>query len=48
MVTGFRRDDMFIAKKYAKTATHQLYKINLINDGKDMELIHERYGFEEE
>ena len=48
MITGFRRDDMFVAKRYAHTPTHQIYKINLINNGKDMELVHERYGFEEE
>lgn len=48
MITGFRRDDQFVAKSYTHTATHQLYKINLINNGQDMELVHERYGQEEE
>lgn len=47
MVTGFRRDDMFIAKTYSKTPTHQLYKITEIN-GSDMKLEHERYGLGEE
>ena len=44
MITGFRRDDQFVAKTYSKTATHQLYKIEVINDGQDMELVHERYN----
>ena len=47
MVTGFRRDDTFVAKSYSKTATHQLYKITQIN-GKYMELEHERYQVNEE
>ena len=46
MVTGFRRDDQFVAKSYKHTPTHQLYKIDVVNDGKEMELIHERYGTE--
>ena len=46
MVTGFRRDDTFVAKTYSKTATHQLYKITNIK-GTDMELEHERYQAEE-
>ena len=48
MVTGFRRDDMFVAKTYKHTPTHQLYKIELENDGKDMILSHDRYGQESE
>ncbi len=45
LVTGFRRDDQFVAKRYANTPGHILYKIiNIYNDGKDIELIHERYG----
>mgnify|MGYP003315107454 CR=1 FL=1 len=48
MVTGFRRDDMFVTKTYTHTATHQLYKIDLMNDGKDMQLVHDRYGLGEE
>lgn len=48
MVTGFRRDDQFVAKSYKHTATHQLYRIDVTNDGKDMELSHERYGQEED
>jgi len=46
MVTGFRRDDTFVAKTYSKTATHQLYKITNVR-GTDMELEHERYQIEE-
>ena len=46
MVTGFRRDDTFVAKTYSKTATHQLYKIINVK-GTDMELEHERYQTEE-
>ena len=43
MVTGYRIDDTFRAKSYANTKTHQLYKINnVINNGKDIELVHER------
>ena len=48
MITGMRRDDQFIAKKYAHTPTHQLYKLNTINNGRDIELIHERYGINSE
>ena len=47
MVTGFRRDDMFIAKTYTKTQTHQLYKITNI-DGGNMILEHERKNAAEE
>jgi len=48
MCTGFRRDDMFITKTYAKTATHQLYKILEVNKNGDMILEHERKGGNEE
>ena len=44
LVTGFRRDDTFIAKTYSKTPTHQLYKIIKVNDDGTLELIHERWG----
>ena len=46
MITGFRRDDQFVAKSYKHTSTHQLYRIEVTNDGKDMELNHERWGTE--
>lgn len=42
LVTGFRRDDTFVAKTYSKTPTHQLYKITKVNDDGTLELIHER------
>jgi DNA polymerase-3 subunit alpha len=42
MVTGFRRDDAFVAKRYSKTATHQLYKIIDVKDNGEIEIIHER------
>ena len=48
MVTGFRRDDQFVAKTYSHTSTHQLYKVELENNGTDIVLTHERYGMEEE
>lgn len=44
MITGFRRDDQFVAKSYKHTPTHQIYKIEVTNDGKDMELTHQRWG----
>lgn len=43
MVTGFRREDTFVAKSYTNTPTHQLYLITSISkDGTTMELEHER------
>ena len=42
LVQGFRRDDMFIAKTYAKTLGHQLYKILKITEDGDLTLQHER------
>ena len=51
MVTGFRRDDMFVGKTYKNTGSHQLYKITEIN-GSDFKIQHERFSstsaFEEE
>lgn len=44
MITGFRRDDMFVAKTYKNTPTHQIYQITVTNNGLDMELVHERSG----
>lgn len=44
MVTGYRRDDTFVAKTYKNTPTHQLYKItSLDNNGTEMTLTNERY-----
>jgi DNA polymerase-3 subunit alpha len=41
MITGYRREDTFVAKTYKATPTHQLYRIININ-GKSMTLEHER------
>ena len=41
MVTGYRREDTFVAKTYKATATHQLYKIVNVNNS-NMTLEHER------
>ena len=48
MITGIRRDDQFVAKTYSHTPTHQIYKINVVNSGRDMELVHDRYGMGED
>lgn len=44
MVTGFRRGDQFVPKKYAKTPTHQLYKIDEVTENGEIKLRSERYG----
>ena len=44
MITGFRREDTFIAKRYKHTPTHQLYKITNVTQEGDIEINHERYG----
>ena len=41
MITGYRREDTFVAKTYKATPTHQLYRIMNVN-GKSMTLEHER------
>ena len=41
MVTGYRREDTFVAKTYKTTATHQLYKIVNVNNS-NITLEHER------
>ena len=48
MLTGFRRGDQFVPKKYAKTPTHQLYKIDEVTDNGEIKLRSQRYGSEEE
>lgn len=45
MITGFRREDTFVAKSYKSSATHQLYKITNVENG-EMQLEHKRYGQE--
>ena len=47
LITGFRRDDMFVAKSYKHTGTHQLYKIINIDDNGNIDLMHDRYGVKE-
>ena len=47
MVAGYKREDAFVAKTYAKTAGHQLYLISNVN-GKDIELRYERTGIGED
>ena len=42
MINGFRRDDMFVAKKYASTNGHTIYKITDINDKGEVTLENER------
>ena len=46
LVTGYRRDDTFVAKKYKSTGGHQLYKIIEVV-GKNISLTATRYGMEE-
>ena len=46
LVTGYRRDDTFVAKKYKSTGGHQLYKIIEVA-GKNISLTATRYGMEE-
>ena len=46
MITGYRRDDTFVAKTYKSTPTHQLYKITDIKDG-NITLEHERINARE-
>jgi DNA polymerase-3 subunit alpha len=42
MVTGFRREESFVPKTYAKTPTHTLYKIDSIDENGNLELRSER------
>ena len=43
LVTGMRRDDTFVAKKYSSTPGHTLYKITDIV-GQNIEITSKRYG----
>ena len=47
VVNGFRRGDMFRAKSYKKTPSHQLYRVTSI-DGPQIAMTHARYGEEED
>lgn len=42
MITGFRREDTFVAKTYKHSDCHQLYKITEVI-GQDIKLQHERF-----
>ena len=42
LVTGFRRDDMFQAKTYSHTPTHQLYLIEKVEKDNSLMLRHDR------
>lgn len=48
IVSGIRRGDAFIAKKYARTPWHLVEKIDIINDDGSIVLKRERAGDEEE
>jgi DNA polymerase-3 subunit alpha len=42
MITGYRRDDQFVAKTYKSTQAHQLYIIDKV-EGDRIVIRHERY-----
>ena len=42
LINGFRREDMFVAKKYASIGGHTIYKITDINDKGEVILENER------
>lgn len=46
LITGYRRDDTFVCKKYKSTGGHQLYKIISV-EGSNINLTATRYGMEE-
>ena len=48
IVQGIRRGDDFIPKKYAKTPTHQLYKIINLTDNNEIEITSTRVKGDEE
>ena len=45
LITGYRRDDTFVCKRYKSTGGHSLYKIIEVN-GRDISLTSNRYGME--
>ena len=45
LVTGYRRDDTFVTKKYKNTGGHQLYKITKVT-GRNIDITSERYNVE--
>ena len=44
LITGFRRDDQFVAKTYARTEGHQLYIIDEVSSDGMLKIRHERYS----
>ena len=42
VINGFRRDDMFVVKKYANTQGHTIYKITDIDENGNLILENER------
>ena len=42
IINGFRRDNQFVAKKYAKTGGHTVYKITEINENGEITIENER------
>lgn len=47
VINGFRRGNTFVAKKYKKTSSHQLYKITSLLDNGLIKMTNLRYGEEE-
>lgn len=47
LITGYRREDTFVAKTYKATPTHQLYRIVKVNNS-DITLEHERISVKEQ
>ena len=45
LITGYRRDDTFVCKRYKSTGGHSLYKITEVN-GSNLGLTSTRYGME--
>ena len=45
LITGYRRDDTFVSKKYKATGGHQLYLITEV-EGRNINITSERYGVE--
>lgn len=42
MITGFRREDQFVPRRYSKTPGHTLYEIQKVNSDGTIELRSER------
>lgn len=48
VVNGIRRGDLFLAKKYKRTNSHQLYMITDIYDNGTMDMTNKRWGEDDE